>query len=270
VEIWQAALVGIVQGLTEFLPISSSAHIMFAERLLGVSEAGLQFTIIVHFGTLLAVCIALWHRLVPVTIATFSGLVSLLRGRSPWNDVNFRWGAYIILGTIPAAVIGLLLEDQIGEAFDHPRWAAAYLAVTGVILFATHFATPLRQDVTLRRAIVIGFAQALAILPGISRSGTTISVGLLLGVDRRKAAEFSFLLAIPIILGPSILTLLDISSAVTGGDTASIWPLLTGMLCAMGSGILAIKLLLRFVQSGKLLWFAYYCWIVGGLGIMLF
>ncbi len=270
-EVWQAVVIGIVQGFTEFLPISSSAHIVFSEHLLGVTQSGLRFTILVHFGTLLAVCIALWPRLALVVSGTIKGLGSLLRGRSPWADENFRWGVYIIVGSIPAGIIGLMFEDHIDRAFGEPRWAAGFLLLTGVILFITVLAKQTHGNVTLWRAIVIGCAQALAILPGISRSGSTIAAALYLGIERRKAAEFSFLLAMPVILGPAILTIGDLVTASGAeSDSSGTLPLVVGTFAALISGVFAIRVLLKFVQQGRLSWFAYYCWVVGGLGLVFF
>lgn len=270
-EVWQAALIGVVQGFTEFLPISSSAHIVFSEHLLGVTESGLRFTILVHFGTLLAVCIALWQRLASVVSGTIGGIGSLFRGRSPWGDENFRWGIYIVVGSIPAGVIGLLFEDHIDRAFSEPRWAAGFLLLTGLVLFVTIFVKQTQGNVTWWRAIIIGCAQALAILPGISRSGSTIAAALYLGVERRKAAEFSFLLAMPVILGPAILTIGNLVTASGAeNDPSGILPLIVGTLAALISGVFAIRILLQFVQRGHLSWFAYYCWAVGGLGLVFF
>jgi undecaprenyl-diphosphatase len=266
VEIWQAAIVGVVQGVTEFLPISSSAHIVFSTHLLGVSEGSLRFTIFVHFGTLVAVFAALWYRVGPVMQGTIGGVGMLLRGRSPWSDERFRWGAFIMVGTIPAGVIGLAFKEAIGDAFQDPAAAGGFLIATGAILFTTRFARTGSGDVGAKGAITVGFAQALAILPGISRSGTTIATGMLLGVDRQKAAEFSFLLAIPVILGPSILTI----GEVVAGPTADIAPLVVGFVAAGLSGYLSIRALFRFVREGRLSWFAYYCWIAGALAIVLF
>ncbi len=265
-EVWQAAIVGLIQGVTEFLPISSSAHIVFSTHLLGVVEGGLRFTIIVHFGTLVAVFAALWYRIAPVVRGTLVGMGEIARGRSPWGEPDFGWGLYVIVGTIPAGVLGLAFEDAIAEAFASPIGASAFLMATGAILFATRFAGSGSRDMRWSSAIVVGFAQALAILPGISRSGTTIAAALLAGTDRRKAVEFSFLLSIPVILGPSLLTIGELAT----GPEVPLAPLAIGFLAAALAGYVSVRLLVRFVQQGRLSWFAYYCWLVGGLGVVLF
>lgn len=269
-EIWQTAVVGIVQGFTEFLPVSSSAHIVYAERLVGISGLGLQLTIIVHFGSLLAICIALWHRLVPVTLGTISGIGQLLRGQSPWSNVDFRWGMYIIIGTIPAAIIGLSIESTVENAFADPRWPSAFLLFTGTLLFVTRWIPVSNTPLNWWRAILVGFAQALAIFPGVSRSGTTITAGLLLGADRQKAAEFSFLLAIPIILGPSLIEIASISASASAGDSAGVPALFVGMVTSLVASLIAIKWLINFVRRGRLSWFAWYCWTVGVIGLIVF
>jgi len=270
VQLWQATVVGIVQGFTEFLPISSSAHIVFAEQLLGVSDENLHLTIIVHLGTLLAVCVALWYRLSPVITGTLRGLILVARGGNPWADEDFRWGTYITIGTVPAVVIGLGFRDEIQQLFTSPRWAAAFLLVTGAVLFGTRFRTAGEGGFTWVRATIVGCAQAFAILPGISRSGATIASALYLGTDRRRSAEFSFLLAIPVILGPALITIAEIASAAPDAAVIGVGALAAGLVAAFVSGLFAIKVLLGFVQRGQVHWFAWYCWIVGGGAFLIF
>ena len=267
-ELWKSALVGVVQGLTEFLPVSSSAHIVFAEHFLGITRGRLDLTIFVHLGTLVAVFVAMWYRVVPVARGTVVGLGELVRGRSPWGIGDFRWGLYLVVGTIPAAVFGELYKGRIEETFDDPWFVSAMLLVTGGLLFATRFVRRATGDVGWWSSIAVGCAQALAIFPGISRSGSTIAMGLLMRVERQKAAEFSFLLAIPVILGGSVLW---VSEMIGSGQAQSgLAPLLVGMGAAGICGYLAILVLLRFVQRGRLSWFAYYCWAVGLLGLFHF
>ena len=265
-EPWQAAVVGVVQGLTEFLPVSSSGHIVFIERLLGVEDTGLRFTIIVHLGTLVAVVVALWYRVAPVARGTVSGIVGLARGHSSWSDRNFRWGIYVLAGTVPAAVFGLSVEHYVAAAFEDPRTASGALLITGALLFATRFVPANTRDMGWASTVAVGCAQALAIFPGISRSGTTIATGLFMGVERQSAAEFSFLLSIPVILGPSLMTIGSLAS-VPGSELVN---LALGFVVSAVSGYFAIKMLLRFVQQGRLSWFAYYCWLVGILGLAYF
>jgi len=267
VEIWKSAVVGLVQGLTEFLPVSSSAHIVFAGKFLGIREGKLDLTIVVHVGTLLAVFAALWYRVAPVVRGTLAGLGDLVRGRSPWHNNDFRWGVYLVVGTVPAAVIGALFEGPIEEAFNDPSFAAAMLIVTGGLLFGTHFVRNATREMGWWSTLAVGFAQALAIFPGISRSGSTIAMGLFCKVDRQKAAEFSFLLAIPVILGGSILWFFEKTGHPQAVGIAS---LAVGLIVSAASGYFAIKVLLHFVRQGRLSWFAYYCWAVGLLGLLLF
>lgn len=267
-ELWKGAAVGAVQGFTEFLPISSSAHVVFMEHFLGITTGRLDLTIFVHLGTLVAVFVAMWYRLIPIMRGTVAGFVELTRGRSPWILVDFRWGVYIVVGTIPAAVIGMLFQDAIERAFDDPSIASAMLLVTGGLLFATHFVRGTTRDMGLWSSVAVGLAQAVAILPGISRSGSTIATGLFLKVERQKAAEFSFLLAIPVILGGSILWIYGMQG--NPGSPSDLTPLLVGMVAAAICGYAAIIVLLRFIQRGKLSWFAYYCWAAGILGLLTF
>ena len=262
-DIWQAALLGVIQGLTEFLPVSSSGHLVLSQYFLGVTEGQLTMTIILHFGSLIAVFVAMWYRLQPVITGTLRGVPDLVRMRWPSENTDFMWGVYIIVGTIPAVVIGLSFKDQIETALSDPRFACAMLLVTGAILLSTRFVRSKPRKLGWINSLVIGIGQALAILPGISRSGTTISTGLWLGIDRRSAAEYSFLLSIPVILGPSLI---EIGGVLTGPE-GSLLPLAIGFLTAGISGYFAIRVLLRFVQQGRFYWFAYYCWAVGILGL---
>lgn len=266
-EPWKTAVVGIVQGLTEFLPVSSSAHIVFAERLLHLNGQGLELTVIVHFGTLVAVVVAMWYRIVPIVQGTLGGVVKLTHGASPWDDEHFRWGAFIVLATIPAAVVGVMFERQVSAAFGDPRMVSGLLLVTGTLLFTTRFAPQPGRDLRWWSALAVGLAQAVAILPGISRSGSTIATGLFCGIDRRKAVEFSFLLSIPIILGPSLLTIGEI---VARFQAANAVPLAVGCVVSGMTGYVAVRLLIGFVQRRGLTWFAYYCWAVGLVGLLIF
>ena len=266
-DLWKSAVVGLVQGLTEFLPVSSSAHIVFAEQLLGIQGSRLDLAIVVHLGTLIAVFGALWYRLAPVVMGTLGGIGELARRRSPWGSPEFRWGTYIVVGTIPAAVIGYLFESRVEAAFSKPFHASIMLLVTGGILFATRYVRSPGRDMGFVSGIVVGLAQAVAILPGISRSGSTISAALFCKVEREKAAEFSFLLAVPVILGGAVLWFLEFADGSASSDGLS---LLVGMVVAMVFGFLAIKLLLAFVRRGRLSWFAYYCWAAGLAGLFLF
>lgn len=253
-QIWQAALLGVVQGLTEFLPISSSGHLVLGQRLLGLTEPALMFDVAVHVGTLAAV------------VLVFSGdLWQIVRGLV-FSDAQARQGRrllwLVVVGSIPTAIIGLLFKDQFESMFSSVAAVGAALLITGCLLMASRLAPPTGRAINrvgAGRALAIGVIQGLAITPGISRSGSTISLALLLGVERSLAARLSFVLSIPAILGALLLQALHLRDAALQPLT----PMLVGGAAAAISGWVALKLLLRLVQGGKLYWFAYYCWPLG-------
>jgi undecaprenyl-diphosphatase len=211
----------------------------------------------------------MWYRIAPILGGTCAGVADLARGRSPWQRAEFRWAAYVCIATVPAGALGVLFEDTLKAAFGSPTQTSWLLMVTGVILFATRFATSGAKDIGWFGSVVVGCAQACAILPGISRSGSTIAAGLFCGVDRQKAAEFSFLLSIPVILGGAGIHILEM---VNEGGLAAVFnlPLISAFVTSAIFGYLAIRVLLSFVQTGRLHWFAYYCWGVGIAGTLYF
>lgn len=255
----EAVILGILQGLTEFLPVSSSGHLVLGQYLLGL-EHNLTFDVVVHFGTLLAIIIAL-----------FPEVQKMLIGLLPGSNEEKRQGRHllmmVIIGTIPAAVIGLLFSDAIERLFASVYTTGIMLIVTGTLLYlADKASTRVNQpkSVGSRDALLIGCGQALAILPGLSRSGTTLSVGLWRGLSRSDGARFAFLLAIPTILGAAILELPEAISAATIG----IAPLVAGMITAMVTGYLAIRLFLVVVKN-RLVLFSYYTWLLGSATLIL-
>lgn len=268
-SVLEAVIVGIVQGLTEFLPVSSSAHIVYAEHFLGIKEGGVDLAIMVHLGTLVAVFVAMWYRISPVVSDTLAGIGDTAHGRSPWHREGFRWAAYIVGATVPAGVLGVLFEDPLKETFGDPWRTSLLLLVTGLILFATAFVRDNKRDLGWGNTLAIGFAQALAILPGISRSGSTISMGLFAKIERQRAAEFSFLLSIPVILGGTVI---HVAGMVKDAGFSAPFnpPLLAGLAAAAVAGFFAIRVLLAFVKKGAFHWFAVYCWVVGGAGAFYF
>ncbi len=261
---WQAVLLGIVQGLTEFLPVSSSGHLALAESFMNVPGGGVAFAVLLHGGTLLAIAIVFRRGIGEL----FTGALALPRclGQAP-DDWPAEVGllARVVIATVPGAAVGLFLEDRIEAAFASPDVVAGLLFVTGGFLFLTRRASPGTADVSWKAAFLIGCAQACAILPGISRSGATITAAIFLGIARPRAAEFSFLAAIPLILGSLILELPELaeSSAAGGG-----FPMAAGFLTSFGIGWLALVWLVRLVQRGQLHWFAPYCWLVGVVALL--
>lgn len=257
--ILQALVMGIVQGLTEFLPVSSSAHLVIVPFLFGWDDAlinSLTFSVMLHVSTLAALLLyfrADWLRLVPAGLAA-------LRDRSFRGDPDRRLAWLLVAATIPAAIAGLLLEDLIATAFREIGLVAVMTVVGGGILWLADrrgLRTRGVHDVTLRIAVAIGVAQALALVPGISRSGISISAARFAGLDRAAAARFSFLMATPITAGAALF---EASRLVTGAASVdlSLGPLLVGMVAASVSGALAISVLLRYVQTRSLDIFVWY------------
>lgn len=268
--IGDAIILGIVQGLTEFLPVSSSGHLVLGKTLLGIPEQGIAFEVFVHFGTLLAVVTIFWKDIVNLVRAFFS-LFNIRTYKSGFsskyaNDADLRLLIYIILATIPAVIVGLLLEDYIETAFSSPHLVGVTLIITAIILFATYFKPKTEKPMNLLNTFIMGVAQAFAIMPGISRSGSTISFGLFQKVSGNDAARFSFLLAVPAILGAVILKTSELMR--TGISTDFFVVLLVGTIASYISGYIAIETLLRIIRRGKLYLFAPYCLIIGILALV--
>jgi undecaprenyl-diphosphatase len=252
---------GLVQGLTEFLPVSSSGHLVLAEKILGLEPGNLRFEVAMHLATLLAVFAVFGGKILKLARAVLLGRIRLVDGRWRFSDQNLRLALLLLLATIPAAAVGLLLDDLIEKAFANPLAVSLALLVTGGILFGTGKIARRRGDLNWKNSLLIGLSQALAIFPGISRSGSTISAGIYSGVDQEKAAEFSFLLSIPVILGAGLLEFRKISlQDLPSGELAGI---VAGGIAAAASGYGAIKMLLGLVRRSKLQYFAYYCWAAG-------
>ncbi len=268
-ELWEAIVLGVIQGLTEFLPLSSSGHLALAKNLLGLATENLRFEIIVHVGTLVAVVFVFRFRLLKMLRAVFRGRISYRRGRWRFTDENLRLLLILALAAIPAGLAGVFFYGPVTAVFNRPALVAALLIATGCILFSTRYHLPSGRDFTWRRGAAVGLAQVLALLPGISRSGITISAGHHAGVIQRRAAEFSFLLSIPVIAGAALLDLKDIIRE-GGLARAEAVPLAAGGLAAAVTGFFAIKLLLRVAARGRLHIFAYYCWAVGLFSLLWF
>jgi undecaprenyl-diphosphatase len=239
----RAAVLGILQGLGEFLPISSSGHLIVVPWLLGWPDSGLAFDVALHLGTLGAVASAFWRDWLRLIRAGLRGLVA---GR-PLADPDARLLVYVALASVPGAVAGLLLEKWAETVFRSPGLVALMMALLGAVLWAADRRAGRQPDgevVSLRDALLIGLAQALAIVPGTSRSGATISMALFLGHGREAAARFSFLLALPITFGAAVV---KVPQLLTSG--AAVGPVLAGMLAAAISGFVAIRVLLSYVRT---------------------
>jgi len=253
--IWEALILGLIQGLTEFLPVSSSGHLVLTNFLLGISNETIVFEISVHMGTLLAVLVYFRKDLAKVIVEFFKG-----------GDGR-KTGIMLIAATIPTAIIGLTLNDFFESVFHAPKYAAGGLIFTAFILFVSERVRSGKtklHNIKWWQAVLIGLFQGFAIMPGISRSGSTIAAGLIFGVSRDSAARFSFLLAIPAILGAAVLHSKDF--VAIPGDL--ILPSFLGVIVAAVSGYAAIDILMKILQRGKLYVFVGYTLIVGIVGLI--
>jgi undecaprenyl-diphosphatase len=271
VNILQALWLGILQGVTEFLPISSSGHLVLGKAILGVHTAGVAYEVFVHFGTFLAILTVFWGDVWNILKAVCNALRHPLQEN--WSlryreDPFFRVAILICLGTIPAVVVGLFFEREIEAAFSSPLFVSLALIVTGTLLLGTRWTRPQDTRFGMVRAFVIGIAQGFAILPGISRSGSTIAAAMYSGVERSEAARFSFLLVLPAILGATILEGMELLQ--TGLPSQGAITLLVGTVAAYCSGAIALKWLLGVIRRGRLDRFAYYCYAIGIVALIWF
>ena len=264
-DILQGIIIGIVQGLTEFLPVSSSAHLVFVQNLLGV-ESSLAFDTFLHLGTLIAVLWYFRYDIYKMLKSWWLSIGDILQGRFKegfYSDPYKRLAWYVILATIPVGIVGVLFEDSVDALFSGALYVPAFfLFVTGTILYLSQRMTSgeINYDtITKKEALFMGLGQACAILPGLSRSGTTIAAGLTIGLDKEFAAKFSFILSIPAIFGAFILQAKDIGSAMD----VNFLPVFLGFVAAIIAGYLAIKWMLDLIQNRNLDIFAYYCWLMG-------
>ncbi len=266
----KAVLLGIVQGATEFLPVSSSGHLALSQRFFGLDAAGsemLLFDVLAHVGTLVAV------------LVVFAGSIRryILRLRveagSSYSGRRYAWRVMGlgIAASVPTAAIGLTFKDELESAFDRPALIGACLIATGLLLAATSMCPRGRKgwrNFGYLAAVVVGVAQGLAILPGISRSGATICTAVFLGLRRRWAGEFSFFIAVPAILGASVLKVADVFELSPGEWAGLNWgPIVAGAVVSLAVGVLALGLLLNVIRRAKLHYFACYCWILGVLAL---
>jgi len=273
VDIFQAIILGVIQGLTEFIPISSSAHLIIVPWLFGWQDPGLAFDLALHLGTLVAL---LWFFASDWIRLLRAGIASIVEQRIS-DDVDRRLAWFIVLASIPGAIAGFLLEGKIEDWFHQPNAPhnstpmlamGVIIALLGTALFiAERAAKHLRgmKSLTLKDAVLIGVAQAFAVFPGVSRSGATITAGLFLNLTRETAARFSFLLSAPLIAGAGAKSMLDV--ARKGMPTSELIFFGVGFLVAMLSGYLCIRFLLRFLQRNSTDLFVYYRWLLAGLVI---
>ncbi len=265
---FQAIVLGIVQGLTEFLPVSSSGHLVLVPWLLGWTlepDAAFVFDVLVQLGTLLAVIVYFWRDLWHLLLA---GVRSLVRRDFSPPEARLAW--LLVLATLPAAVAGALLRDLVSEAFARPMAVGGFLLVTAAFLQAAESGSSAARDLSSLGwldSLVVGVAQAFALFPGISRSGTTIGAGLLRGMDRRSAARFSFLLSVPIMLGAGAFEARHLIGMPTVGQM--VLPLVAGFAAAAAVGFLAIRWLLGYLAHHSLRPFALYCALVGVITLLI-
>lgn len=257
----EAIILGIVQGLTEFLPVSSSGHIELGKAILNINTTdNLLFSIVVHGATALSTIIVFRKEIIDI----FKGLLEFK------NNESLHYSLKIIISMIPVGVVGVLFEDKIEALFTgNVLFVGSMLIVTGLLLTFTYFAKTTTKDVSFGRSVIIGLAQAIAILPGISRSGSTISTALILGVDKEKATKFSFIMVLLPIIGASLLKVKDYIETPTLSGGIGTLTLIVGFLAAFVSGLFACTLMIKIVKKGKLIYFAYYCFIVGLAAIII-
>lgn len=241
-EIWEAIVLGLVQGLTEFLPVSSSGHLVLVQQWFGINpEYSMFLTVMLHLGTLIPVCVVFFKEIL--------GLF-----KKPFKSMG-----YLIIASIPAAIVGFLLGDFLDEVFYGGRLLIPCFLVTAVVLYAAELVSkkrPLYNDINIKNSAIMGLAQAVAVVPGISRSGSTIAAGCFCGVDRDKNANFAFLMSIPVILGSALVESLGVIKS--GSFDIGVLPLIFGVFAAAVSGYVAIKLMLSVIKKANYKWFSLY------------
>jgi undecaprenyl-diphosphatase len=256
---FEALILGLIQGLTEFLPVSSSGHLEIGKVLLNIEiKEDITFTVLVHLATVLST--------VTVFFRDLSGLASGLFAFQ-WNPET-KFVSKILLSMIPVLVVGILLKEQVESLFTgNLMLVGIALLVTSLLLTSTHLVRSGNKKIPFGDAFLIGIAQAIAVIPGISRSGATISMGLILKNDRSETARFSFLMVLLPIIGAATLDILT-TSPVSGAPVVPVSSLVTGFLAAYFSGLLACSWMIRLVKKGRLYWFAIYCAIIGIISIL--
>lgn len=256
-EILEAIFLGVIQGLTEFLPVSSSGHLELAKVMTGYDKSAsesMMMTVVLHAATALSTMVIFRNEIMEIVKGLFS-----------FEKEQLEFSGKIILSMIPAAIIGVMFDEQLEALFDRQiLLVGVMLIVTGLLLFLADRAKNTTKKVSWSNALIIGISQAIAILPGISRSGATISTSVLLGVDRTRAAKFSFLMVVPLILGKMAKDMLSGDLSYASGDLV---PLLAGFGAAFVTGLVACTWMIALVKKSKLSYFAYYCFIVAAIAI---
>lgn len=270
IDLISAIILGAVQGISEFLPISSSAHLVLVPHLLGV-ETSLVFDTILHLGTLVAIFSVFWKDIVNILKGFILSILDLteskevfLKGIREVPSKRFAW--LLIVATIPTGIMGILFKDAIETIFRGTLFIGVFLIITGILLYMSErhkSGSITERDMTFKQAIALGVCQGLAVLPGISRSGATISAGLFAGLNREYAARYSFILSIPAVLGAGLIQIKDIVTI-----DVSAFVLVAGFLSSVIFGYLSIKLLLKMIEGWSLDIFAFYCWIIGIITIL--
>ncbi len=270
-SVLSAAILAVIQGLTEFLPVSSSGHLVLGEALLGSEAFGnsIAFELVVHLGTFLAVLVIFWQDIVNL----FGVFASRVIHPGSWatdyaTNPEFKLSILMIVSMFPAGITGLFLRDQISDLFSQPFMVSIALILTGCMLFSTRFYSKSDNPINLKQAILIGLAQALALLPGISRSGSTITMALALGIKQEQAARFSFIMVLPLIVAATALEFIDLLEV--GISSAEYFVLGVGLVVSFGVGILSLKWLLQLLRKGKFHYFAWYCFTIAIIGLFYF
>ncbi len=260
---FEALVLGIIQGLTEYLPVSSSGHLAIGQALFGMGngEENLMFTVAVHVATVLSTLVILWREIDWILKGLFKCEM----------NAETKYFINIVISMIPVGIVGLFFKDYVEEIFGSGLLVVGFcLLITASLLTFSYYAKPrVKETISWKDALVMGLAQAVAVLPGVSRSGSTIATGLLLGNKKESLAQFSFLMVIPPILGEALLDSLKIAKGENVMGSIEMLPLCVGFLAAFVSGCFACKWMINIVKRGKLIYFGIYCAIVG-LGIIIY